>query len=158
VSQVILFSALVLVGQARGLAPTAIGVCRCFYSRPAEKGRSRKSTLQTDLADRLVYIFAAMESLLLRNEEPIQQNLGERMAFTIVSKEDTRRVEARRAVIRNLKDAYALRSKFVHHGHGIDELETVRAFMTNAWVLFTSLTKTIHSFDTKEDLIDHLEA
>jgi hypothetical protein len=112
-----------------------------------------RSTREKDLAGKLVYMLAAIESMLLRNDtEPIQQNVGERMAFIIANTG-----EARRAVIRNLKSAYALRSKFVHHGHTIDELETVRTFMVNTWTLFTSLAKNSSSFDTREQLIDYLE-
>lgn len=113
-----------------------------------------RGTREKDLAGRLVYTLVALESVLLRNDtEPIQQNVGERMAFLIA---DT--VEKRKAAIRNLKDAYALRSRFVHQGHTIDELETVRSFVLDAWVLFLELAKASRKYDTKEQLIDHLEA
>lgn len=113
-----------------------------------------RSTREKDLASRLMYIFVAIESMLLRNDgEPIQQNVGERLAFMIANNR-----EERRATIQNLKAAYKLRSKFVHHGHSIDELETVRAFMLDAWVFFLELAKASRRFDTKEQLIDHLEA
>jgi hypothetical protein len=42
--------------------------------------------------------------------------------------------------------------------HTIDELEMVRTVMLDAWVLFLKLAKTSRRFDTKEQLIDHLEA
>ena len=113
-----------------------------------------RSTREKDLAGRLVYMLAAIESMLLRNDtEPIQQNVGERMAFIIANTG-----EKRRAAICNLRAAYALRSKFVHHGHTIDELETVRSFMLDVWVFFTSLAKNSDRYDTREQLIDHLEA
>lgn len=113
-----------------------------------------RSTREKDLAGKLVYTLVAMESVLLRNDtEPIQQNVGERMAFIIANT-----VEKRKAVIRHLKAAYTLRSRFVHHGHTIEERETVWQFMIDAWALFTSLAKTSHRFETKEELIDHLEA
>lgn len=112
-----------------------------------------RSTREKDLAGRLVYMLVAIESMLLRNDtEPIQQNVGERMAFIIANK-----VEERRAAISNLRTAYSLRSRFVHHGNTIDELETVRTFMLNAWVLFTELAKASRRFETKERFIDNLE-
>lgn len=112
-----------------------------------------RSTREKDLAGRLVYMLVAMESVLLRTDsEPIQQNVGERMAFMI-----NKNLEERKATIRNLKAAYKLRSRFVHHGHSIDELETVRAFMLNVWLLFLELAKVSSRFDTKEELIDYLE-
>jgi hypothetical protein len=113
-----------------------------------------RSTREKDLAGRLVYMLVALESVLLKNDsEPVGQNVGERMAFV-----RAKTVEKRRAVIRNLKDAYTLRSKFIHHGHTIDELETVRSFMLDVWIFFLELVKASHSFATKEEFIDHLEA
>jgi len=113
-----------------------------------------RSTLAKDLADRLVYMFTAMESMLLRGpSENIQQNVGERIAFLIA---DTR--AERKKVVENFRHTYALRSKFVHHGHStISQLETLREFMTNAWELFTHLAKDSDRFSTKEQLMDHLE-
>jgi hypothetical protein len=113
-----------------------------------------RSTREKDLAGKLVYTLVALESVLLRNAtEPIQQNVGERMAFI-----NTNTVEKRHEIIRNLKAAYVLRSKFIHHGHTIEERETVWRFMISAWALFTSLAKVSQRFETKEELIDHLEA
>ena len=113
-----------------------------------------RSTREKDLAGRLVYLFSAIESILLRNNtETIQQNVGERMAFIVANT-----MEKRRAVIRNLKAVYGLRSRFVHHGHTIDELDTLRTFMLDAWVLFLELAKSSHRFETKDQFIDHLEA
>ena len=112
-----------------------------------------RSTYEKDLAGRFVYMFAAIESVLLRNNsEPVQQNVGERMAFMISIP------EKRRATVSNLKATYALRSNFVHHGHTtIDELDTVKTFMINSWALFIQLAKDSHGYETKEQLIDHLE-
>jgi hypothetical protein len=95
-----------------------------------------------------------MESVLLRNDnEPIQQNVGERMAFI-----NANTVEERQRIIRNLKAAYTLRSRFIHHGHTIDQRETVWQLMISAWSLFTTLAKFSQRFETKDELIDHLEA
>jgi hypothetical protein len=112
-----------------------------------------RSTQEKDLAGKLVYTLVAMESVLLRNDtEPIQQNVGERMAFI-----NANTVEERQRIIRDLKAAYALRSRFVHHGHTIEERETIWRFMINAWALFTTLAKASQRFKTKEELIDQLE-
>jgi hypothetical protein len=112
-----------------------------------------RSTREKDLAGKLVYTLVAMESMLLRNDaEPVQQNVGERMAFI-----NANTVDKRREVLRNLKAAYTLRSKFIHHGHTIEERDTVWRFMVEAWTLFTSLAKNSSKYETKEELIDHLE-
>jgi len=113
-----------------------------------------RSTREKDLAGRLVYMLAAIESMLLRNDtESIQENAGVRMAFVIANT-----AEQRKVAISNLKAAYALRSRFLHHGHTIDELEMVRTFMLDTWVLFTELAKASNKFETKDQLIDSLEA
>jgi len=112
-----------------------------------------RSTREKDLAGRLVYMLVAIESMLVRNEnEPIQQNVGERVAFLIAEG-----LEERQAKIRNLKAAYALRSKFVHHGRTIDDVETVRVFMLDAWSLFLELAKASYQYETMEQLFDHLD-
>jgi len=49
-------------------------------------------------------------------------------------------------------------SKFVHHGHTIQERQAMWRFMIDAWALFTSLAKISQRFESKEDLIDNLEA
>jgi hypothetical protein len=117
-----------------------------------------RSTREKDLEGKLVYTLVAMESMLLRNDtEPIQQNVGERMAF-INTINTNAGVVKRQQIIRNLKAAYALRSKFVHHGNTIEDREIVRQFMINAWALFTTLATASQRFETKEELIDHLEA
>ena len=57
------------------------------------------------MADKLVYILASLESILLKNDsEPIQKNLGERMAFLIGPT-----VEARKTIIANVVETYARR-------------------------------------------------
>ena len=113
-----------------------------------------RSTREKDLAGRLVYMLVAIETILLKDEnESIQQNVGERMAFVLANT-----LEARRAKVRHLTDAYRLRSKFIHHGETIAEIETVRTFMLDAWRLFIALVKASHRFDTKADFINHLDA
>lgn len=113
-----------------------------------------RSTREKDLAGRLVYMLVAIESILVRDEnESIQQNVGERMAFVIANT-----LGARKATIRHLKDAYRLRSKFIHHGETIAEVETVRIFMLDAWRLFIALVKASDKFDTKAQLFDYLDA
>jgi hypothetical protein len=92
-------------------------------------------------------------SILLRNSnEPIQQNVGERVAFII-----GRTVIERRSVIRSLKDAYAFRSSFVHHGRTIDEIEFVRGFMATVWALFANLIHMARGLETKEQLIESID-
>lgn len=115
-----------------------------FYSR---------SSLARNLLDKLVYILVALESILLKNEnEPIQQNISERMAVVI-----GRDVGERNSIISNVKKVYSLRSQFLHHGHTTEDLETLKAFMLNAWKFFCQLIRNANRFDTREQLINVIE-
>jgi hypothetical protein len=106
-----------------------------------------------DVADKLVYMLAALESILLKNSsEPIQQNLGERLAFLIGEN-----VEDRKNIISNVRDVYRLRSAFVHHGTSIDDLKTLEIFMLNVWVAVIRLISVTDHFKTKNDFISSLD-
>lgn len=112
-----------------------------------------RSAVSKDVADKLVYILVALESIFLRNSsEPIQQNLGERIAFLIGDS-----LEKRKRIIRVTRDTYALRSRFVHHGGSIDDLETMREFMQYAWQAIVSLIHASNSVSTVDALLDNLD-
>jgi len=113
---------------------------------------SRNSTA-IEAADKLIYILVAVESMLLRNSnEPIGQNIGERMAFLIGNS-----LETRKAVVANLDEVYRLRSSFIHHGDSIGDLEALSTFMLNAWTCFVNLLGNADRFQTKDELISALE-
>ena len=112
-----------------------------------------RSAILKDIADKLVYILVALESIFLRNSsEPIQQNLGERIAFLI---EDS--LEKRKRIIKVTRETYTLRSRFVHHGRSIDDLETMREFMQYAWQAIVSLIDQSNSVSTVDALLDMLD-
>ncbi len=112
-----------------------------------------RSAISKDIADKLVYILVALESIFLRNSsEPIQQNLGERIAFLIGDS-----IEKRKRIIKVTRDTYTLRSGFVHHGRSIDDLETMREFMQYAWQAIVSLIHQSNSVSTVDALLDMLD-
>ena len=112
-----------------------------------------KSSLAKNMADKLVYILVALESILLKNEdESIQQNISERIAFFI-----GRNLNERKSIIKNFKRIYSLRSSFLHHGREIEDLETLKEFMFNAWRFFDVLILNIDRFDTKEQFLEKIE-
>lgn len=113
---------------------------------------ARCATLK-DPADKLLYMLAALESLLLRDDsEPIQQNLSERMAFLI---ENT--ITERRQLIKDVKKAYAIRSSFVHHGASIDDYDALTKFMWHAWRAITVIISTTETVKTKKEFLDKLD-
>lgn len=106
-----------------------------------------------EIEDKLVFAFSALEAMLLRDgNEPIQKNLGERMAFLIGDS-----LEARKRVIANIGDVYKIRSAFVHHGKTSRNIETVDEFLRGAWSTFSKLLDVQGKYTTKAELIEALE-
>ena len=113
-----------------------------------------KNTLRRDLYDKILYILVALESILLKNDtEPIQQSVGDRMAFAI-----GKNIIERKNIVQTLKEVYSIRSKFIHHGvQGIENQEVIGRFMNYAFSTFDSLVRHLNQFKTKEDCITALE-
>lgn len=112
----------------------------------------RSSTSRT-VAEKLVFILVALESLLLRDaSESIQQNIGERMAFIVASSK-----EERRSVVKLFKECYGIRSRYIHHGETPRDLERLRAFMLHSWSLFNGLIKNRDRFTKRSDLFEYIE-
>lgn len=103
--------------------------------------------------NRLVYAMSALEHLFLRSEhEPIQNGVGERLAF-ILAKESDRR----RAILANFKRAYALRSKQVHHLATVDDEETLSEFFVNAWLGVHRAIQVSRSYKTQTEFLDAID-
>ncbi len=112
-----------------------------------------RAALQDGIAEKLLYILVALESLLLRDDkEAVQQNLGERIAFTIGGN-----LDERKRVIKVTKDAYNLRSRFMHHGADVDDLKVMQEFMSYANVFFERALRAINLFSSRLDFLDTLE-
>lgn len=112
------------------------------------------NSLSKTITDRIVSILVSLESILLKGNEPIQQNVGERMAFAI-----TNNGKERKDIVDNLKTIYDLRSRYIHHAYEIttDKLNDLQFFMMNAWRFHISLIKNIYKIKTKDDLIERLD-
>jgi hypothetical protein len=111
-----------------------------------------KNTLTLDLAEKLVFVLVSLESLLLRDSsEPIQGNLAERLAFLCGET-----LEERKEIVAITKKAYALRSQFVHHGRGIEDVDALDKFLLIAWQALANLISNFKNFARREDLISYL--
>ncbi len=112
-----------------------------------------QNNLKENPFDKLIYIFPALERMLLANRsEPLQQNLRERMAFLI-----TQDVSERREIISNFNEAYEIRSSYVHHGIDKSNSIILETFMVNAWRLFHSLILNHKNFKEKGDIVKLVE-
>ena len=96
-----------------------------------------RAALTADLREKMIWYCAGLESILLRDSsEPILQNLSERLAMFAY---DT--VQERTVALKDVKEAYALRSRFVHHG-----LQVFRRIVKNA-----------HHFGHKVDFVEYID-
>ena len=115
-----------------------------------------KASLAKNVSDRLIYTLVALETMFLKDaNEPIQDNISLRMAFL-----HPVTVEERKLIVKNIKDTYALRSSFIHHGKSvsIEDLETLKKFMFDTWLCFIELVTFATKNVTKQEFFDELES
>ena len=112
-----------------------------------------RQSLALEISDKLVFTLAALESLLLRDSsEPIQKNLGERMAFLVGQS-----VPERKEIAKNVEDVYRIRSAFVHHGQTPQHVESLDRFLRAVWTTLLKLLSLVDQYPTKAALISALE-
>jgi hypothetical protein len=112
-----------------------------------------RSSLRQDPSDRLIFVFTALDSFLLKDaNESIQQNISERMAFLIG---DT--AQKRIRIVGVIKKAYEFRSKAIHHDISVRDREIYIEFLSYVFIFFLTLIKNSHNFQTKQDLYKLLD-
>ena len=112
-----------------------------------------KSAFTADPVEKVVYMLSSLESILLKNEnEPIQQNLAERIAvFT------AQELAKRKAIIKMIKSIYGVRSRYLHHGHSSAELKLISDFMMQVWIFYIQLLANVTRFRTQEDFVNAID-
>lgn len=114
-----------------------------------------RHTVASEVAHKIVFVVAAAESIFLKDShEPIQKNLGERIAFLTGNT-----VDERKDVIKNVDEFYNIRSGLIHHGRDVreEEKEIVDKFFFNIWFSFHRLLAQVDEFQTRNDLFTMLE-
>jgi hypothetical protein len=114
-----------------------------------------RASIATEVAHKLVFVVAAAESIFLRNaSEPIQKNLGERMAFLIGQS-----VDERRKIIKNVDEFYGIRSGLIHHGKEVQDhkKDVVDEFFVNVWFSFVVLMRSASKWKTRDEMFLALE-
>jgi len=112
-----------------------------------------KAAFTSDPMEKVVYMLSALESTLLKNEnEPIQQNLAERIAFF-----STEGLDERKKIIKNIKRIYNLRSKYLHHGITQSESSILLEFLQIVWVFFSCLLTRTERFGGKEEFLQYID-
>lgn len=106
-----------------------------------------------ELADRLIFVMSAVEGLLLRDQnESIQQNVGERMAFSIASEP-----EKRRAIVANLREAYRMRSQYIHHRLSTTDISIIDVAFWNIRAMLSQAVANLNRFQNKSQFIEAIE-
>lgn len=112
-----------------------------------------KSAFTADPVEKVVHMLSSLESILLKNEnEPIQQNLAERIAVFTAKK-----LEERKFIIKTIKSVYGVRSRYLHHGHTSSELKLISDFMMQVWVFFIQLLANIDRFKSQGDFVNAID-
>lgn len=103
--------------------------------------------------DRLLHALVAVESLLLKDpNEPVQSNLGYRIALLTTSN-----LEERKKAKKDLLKGYTLRSQFVHHGVKLEDVQTANRVLSLCWDAMNAVVGLTPKFESKQALLDSLE-
>jgi hypothetical protein len=112
-----------------------------------------QSSLEAQSGRRLLTAVGALESLFLRNStEPIQDNLATRMAYVV-----TDDVDERVRIVEVVKRAYSLRSRVVHHGASLEDLETMGEFLFYAARSVFAVVACHGQYETKDAYLAHID-
>ena len=112
-----------------------------------------RAALTPDLGERMIWYCAGLESILLKDSsEAILSNLSDRL---VMFGYDT--VDERTAASKDIKKAYSLRSRFVHHGGEIEDGEIVTQFARHGLLLFSRIAKDVARFSSKVELLDYID-
>lgn len=112
-----------------------------------------RSSLKAEASDRLIYIFTALDSFLLQNQsENIQQNIAERIAFTISDD-----ASERQKIKKNVIAAYGMRSQAVHHNQGIENREILIEFLRNVFRFYILMVSRNRNYKTRQDFFNDVD-
>lgn len=103
--------------------------------------------------DKVVHVLSSLESMMLKDEnEPIQQNLGERLAvFTQTS------LTQRKAIIQAIKAVYRLRSRYLHHGIPSSDREIIQNLLMIAWDFYVKLLAVADRYQKRMDFVQGID-
>lgn len=103
--------------------------------------------------DKLVYALVTLETLLLKNTtEPIQSNVGLRLAFLVANDADNRK-----RIKKFINDAYILRSSFIHHGKRRENISLLKEIQILVFFAIRSVLFNSINYKTQEELLNSIE-
>ena len=103
--------------------------------------------------DKLVYALVTLETLLLQNtSEPIQSNVGLRLAFLTANNS-----EKRKTIKKLINDAYSLRSSFIHHGKQKENYELLKEVQLLVYLAIRNILFNLNKYKTQKELLSSIE-
>jgi Apea-like HEPN len=112
-----------------------------------------RSLISREFQDKIVYALVSIETLLLQNQtEPIQSNVGLRLAFLTESKP-----QKRKNVKETINEAYKLRSSYIHHGIISEDWELLKDLQHIIWTAIMNALFSVDRFKTSKEFLDHIE-
>jgi hypothetical protein len=107
----------------------------------------RSSTLR-DPADKLTYIFAALEALLSVDRTQSLDDWADRLIMFV-----DKAAAGRKDALRTIRTMFARRLSFVHSEHTRQDLENLEKFMIIAWTFFMNVVGNANTFKSRPDFI-----
>jgi hypothetical protein len=107
----------------------------------------RSSTLR-DPADKLTYIFAALEALLSMDRAQGFEDWADRLVMFVDNA-----AAGRKYALRTTRTVFARRLSFVHSEHTRQDLESLEKFMIIAWTFFMNVVGNANAFKFRADFI-----
>lgn len=118
-----------------------------------------KAIATNDYHDRLVFLLASIETLLLKDaSEPIQTSIGARLAFLSETSAD-----GRMEIVRIVKRGYERRSRYLHHGilmpgpEARADLELVRELQSRIWIAISRVLRAREELTSRADLAEYIQ-
>lgn len=112
-----------------------------------------KGVVSTDYHDKVVFCLASIETLLLKNtSEPIQHSIGLRLAFL-----SSLRPQQRKSVIDLVREAYEIRSSYIHHGKKRQDIDLLRNIQMTIWSVLRKCIRNRSQFQNQAQLLDFVE-
>lgn len=112
-----------------------------------------RSLTSMEFQDKIVYALVSIETLLLQNQtEPIESNVGLRLAFLTESEP-----EKRKNVKETINKAYKFRSSYIHHGKIREDWELLKDLQHTIWTAIRNALFSADRFKTPNEFLDYIE-
>lgn len=90
--------------------------------------------------------------MLQNPTEPVQANISQRLAFLT-----SKNFKDRKEVLNLIRDAYSLRSSYVHHGVSKPNFDLLQKVQHVVWTALRNILMTLDKFNTQKNLLDYIE-